>query len=178
MGPGMKSHLLVLVVACLTAGCASSARERLKTLGSPPDGAALRDAVLGETKVTRIDVIPSTRSRLAGAEQVVIATVYDRDGNVLWERSFYTKFYPKGNVWEVSPDMAGKSPAEPGRALPPLVSDPPAGPPDVSWSGAGVAEDGVPSFGADTTGDGQSAATDDGSGSAMLAAGNGGAPAA
>ncbi|MBL8866552.1 MAG: hypothetical protein JNK93_13415 [Planctomycetia bacterium] len=76
----MKSHLLVLVVACLTAGCASSARERLKTLGSPPDGAALRDAVLGETKVTRIDVIPSTRSRLAGAEQVVIATVYDRDG--------------------------------------------------------------------------------------------------
>ncbi len=76
----MNSHFLVLFVACLTAGCATPARERLKTLGSPLDGAALRDAVRGETKVTRIDVIPSTRSRLAGAEQVVIATVYDRDG--------------------------------------------------------------------------------------------------
>lgn len=76
----MKSLFLVLVVACLTAGCASPARERLKTLGSPPDGAALSDAVRGETNVARIDVTPSTRSRLAGAEQVVIATVYDRDG--------------------------------------------------------------------------------------------------
>ena len=120
--------------------------------------------------------INQTMSAGVGEEVTYYRTVYDRDGNVLWERSFYTKFYPKGNVWEVSPDMAGKSPSDPGRALPPLASDPPASPPDVSWSGAGVAEDGVPSFGSDNSG-GQSAATDDGSGSAALA-GNGGAPAA
>ena len=52
-------------------------------------------------------------------------TVYDRSGNLLWERNFYTKFYPQGNIWTVSPDMRGKSPADPSRPLPPL---PPANP--------------------------------------------------
>jgi hypothetical protein len=46
--------------------------------------------------------------------------VRDRDGNLLWERNFYTKFYPTGNTWTVSPDMRGKSPADPSRPLPPL----------------------------------------------------------
>ena len=46
--------------------------------------------------------------------------VRDRDGNLLWERNFYTKFYPTGNTWTVSPDMRGKSPADPNRPLPPL----------------------------------------------------------
>ena len=47
--------------------------------------------------------------------------VYDRNGNLLWERNFYTKYYPRGNVWRVSPDMAGDSPADPDRPLPPVV---------------------------------------------------------
>ncbi len=76
----MKSRFLLLVMVCGAAGCATEARERLKTLGSPPDGAALRDVVRGESKSARIDVTPTTKSRRAGAEQAVIATVYDRDG--------------------------------------------------------------------------------------------------
>ena len=52
-------------------------------------------------------------------------TVYDRNGDLLWERNFYTRFSPQGNVWSVSPDMRGKSPANPSRPLPPL---PPAEP--------------------------------------------------
>lgn len=38
-------------------------------------------------------------------------TVYDRDGNLLWDRTFATMFYPRGNVYKVSPDMVGQSPA-------------------------------------------------------------------
>ena len=54
--------------------------------------------------------------------------VYDRGGELLWERNFYTKFFPKGNVWAVSQDMKGKSPADPHRDLPPLPKEPsPAG---------------------------------------------------
>jgi len=49
--------------------------------------------------------------------------VYARDGSLLREASFYTKYYSSGNVWEVSPDMEGDSPADPDRPLPP-VSEP------------------------------------------------------
>ena len=52
--------------------------------------------------------------------------VYDRDGNLLWERNFYTKYYPRGNVWKVSPDMKGKSPADPDRELPTVEDEPTA----------------------------------------------------
>ncbi|HET8522769.1 MAG TPA: VanW family protein [Thermomicrobiales bacterium] len=38
--------------------------------------------------------------------------VYDRNGNLVLEDNFPTHFYPRGNVWKVSPDMAGKSPAK------------------------------------------------------------------
>jgi vancomycin resistance protein YoaR len=44
--------------------------------------------------------------------------VYDRNGTVVEERNFYTRYYARGNVWTVSPDMAGKSPSDPGRPLP------------------------------------------------------------
>lgn len=37
--------------------------------------------------------------------------VLDRDGNEIENRDFYTHFYPRGNVYQVSPDMAGQSPA-------------------------------------------------------------------
>jgi vancomycin resistance protein YoaR len=55
-----------------------------------------------------------------GEEVTHFRRVTDRAGNLLWERSFYTKFYPRGNVWQVSPDMKGKSPANPDREPPPL----------------------------------------------------------
>lgn len=71
----------------------------------------------GTIKLTTIPTI--------GEEFAHYRTVYDRNGDLLWERNFYTKFYPQGNTWTVSPDMRGKSPAEPGRPLPPL---PPAEP--------------------------------------------------
>jgi vancomycin resistance protein YoaR len=37
--------------------------------------------------------------------------VYDRDGNLIESREFYTRFKGRGNVYQVSPDMAGQSPA-------------------------------------------------------------------
>jgi hypothetical protein len=40
--------------------------------------------------------------------------VYDRDGNLIESREFATHFYPRGNVWKVSPDMKGQSPAADG----------------------------------------------------------------
>ncbi len=46
-----------------------------------------------------------------GEELSQYRIVRDRDGNVLWERSFYTKYFPRGDVWKVSPDMKGESPA-------------------------------------------------------------------
>ena len=55
-----------------------------------------------------------------GEEMTHFRRVLDRDGNLLWERNFYTKYYPKGNLWKVSKDMAGESPADPDRKLPPL----------------------------------------------------------
>lgn len=55
-----------------------------------------------------------------GEEVTHYRTVADRDGNLLWERTFYTKFFPRGNVWVVSPDMKGDSPSDPDRELPPL----------------------------------------------------------
>jgi vancomycin resistance protein YoaR len=58
-----------------------------------------------------------------GEEVTHYRRVTDRAGNLLWERSFYTKFFPRGNVWKVSPDMKGLSPADPDRELPPLPRD-------------------------------------------------------
>lgn len=55
-----------------------------------------------------------------GEEVTHNRTVTDRAGNLLWQRAFYTKFYPRGNVWAVSPDMKGNSPSDPERELPPL----------------------------------------------------------
>ena len=58
-----------------------------------------------------------------GEEYSYYRTVKDSSGEVLWERSFYTKFYPKGNMWKVSPDMKGLSPADPEREIPPLEGE-------------------------------------------------------
>jgi vancomycin resistance protein YoaR len=55
--------------------------------------------------------IQQTEYALSGMEIAYQRTVYDRDGNLLWDRNFATHFYPRGNVYKVSPDMQGQSPA-------------------------------------------------------------------
>jgi vancomycin resistance protein YoaR len=65
-----------------------------------------------------------------GEELSHYRVVRDRNGEVLWERSFYTKYYPRGDVWKVSPDMKGDAPIDPNFKLPPL---PPAGIDSLDW---------------------------------------------
>lgn len=55
--------------------------------------------------------IMQTELAQTGMEIAFQRTVYDRDGNLLWDRTFATLFYPRGNVYKVSPDMRGQSPA-------------------------------------------------------------------
>jgi vancomycin resistance protein YoaR len=59
-----------------------------------------------------------------GEELSHYRVVRDRNGELLWERSYYTKYYPRGDVWKVSPDMKGQAPIDPAFKPPPL---PPAG---------------------------------------------------
>lgn len=47
----------------------------------------------------------------SGMEVAYQRTVFDKDGNQLWDRTFDTYFYSRGNVYKVSPDMRGQSPA-------------------------------------------------------------------
>ena len=50
--------------------------------------------------------------------------VFDRNGKLVREANFYTRYYSRGNVWQVSPDMKGKSPADPDRPIPPPAPPP------------------------------------------------------
>jgi hypothetical protein len=65
-----------------------------------------------------------------GEELNQYRVVKDRDGNVLWERSFYTKYFPRGDIWKVSPDMKGQAPIDPNAKFPPL---PPTGVDSKNW---------------------------------------------
>lgn len=65
-----------------------------------------------------------------GEELTQYRVVKDRNGALLWERSFYTKYYPRGDIWEVSPDMKGQAPIDPNFKFPPL---PPAGIDSKNW---------------------------------------------
>jgi vancomycin resistance protein YoaR len=65
-----------------------------------------------------------------GEELSQYRVVRDRNGEVLWERSFYTKYFPRGDVWKVSPDMKGQAPIDANTKFPPL---PPAGVDSVGW---------------------------------------------
>jgi len=49
-----------------------------------------------------------------GLETNFVRTVYDKNGQVIEERSYYTYFMGRGNVYEVSPDMQGESPGAGG----------------------------------------------------------------
>ncbi|MGI8642652.1 MAG: VanW family protein [Thermomicrobiales bacterium] len=50
-----------------------------------------------------------------GVEVWFTRDVYDRNGTLIESRKFYTLFHSRGNVWQVSPDMKGKSPASTGQ---------------------------------------------------------------
>lgn len=72
-----------------------------------------------------------------GEELSHYRVVRDRNGELLWERSFYTKYFPRGDVWKVSPDMKGKAPIDRDAKFPPL---PPSGIDSIGWfPGADVA---------------------------------------
>jgi hypothetical protein len=63
--------------------------------------------------------------------------VRDRNGELLWERSFYTRYFPSADIWKVSPDMKGQSPIDRDVKFPPL---PPSGVDSIGWfPGAEVA---------------------------------------
>jgi vancomycin resistance protein YoaR len=51
-----------------------------------------------------------------GIDVTFIRHVYDRDGNMIDNREFFTHFYARGNVWKVSPDMQGQSPVSSGES--------------------------------------------------------------
>jgi vancomycin resistance protein YoaR len=73
-----------------------------------------------------------------GEELSHYRVVRDRNGEMLWESSFYTKYFPRGDVWKVSPDMKGQAPIDRDAKFPPL---PPSGVDSVGWvPGAEVAE--------------------------------------
>jgi vancomycin resistance protein YoaR len=65
-----------------------------------------------------------------GEELSHYRVVRDRNGELLWERSFYTKYFPRGDVWKVSKDMKGKAPIDRNAKFPPL---PPSGVDSVGW---------------------------------------------
>jgi vancomycin resistance protein YoaR len=72
-----------------------------------------------------------------GEELSHYRVVRDRTGELLWERIFYTRYFPRGDVWKVSPDMKGQAPIDRDAKLPPL---PPAGVDSIGWyPGAEVA---------------------------------------
>ena len=65
-----------------------------------------------------------------GEELSHYRVVRDRNGELLWERSFYTKYFPRGDLWKVSLDMKGKAPIDREAKFPPL---PPAGIDSIGW---------------------------------------------
>ncbi len=58
--------------------------------------------------------IKHTEAPQEGLEVYFIRDVYSRDGELLFSDPYYTTFHSRGNVYKVSPDMEGKSPAAGG----------------------------------------------------------------
>lgn len=90
--------------------------------------------VLGPKEVIDDELDPGTVSLAQtagiGEELSHRRVVRDRNGDLLWERTFYTKYYPRGDIWSVSPDMKGQAPIDPSYQFPPL---PPAGIDSIGW---------------------------------------------
>jgi vancomycin resistance protein YoaR len=100
------------------------------TVDSQGPRAGAKFQVLRDQEIVDPELEPGTIKLtsipMVGEEFGHFRAVYDRNGDLLWERNFYTKFYPQGNIWTVSPDMRGKSPADPSRPPPPLPPSEPA----------------------------------------------------
>jgi len=68
-----------------------------------------------DLEIVKDDLPPGTMQQteypLDGYEAAFIRILKDKNGNVIAEREFYTRFQGRGNVWQVSPDMQGQSPA-------------------------------------------------------------------
>ena len=71
-----------------------------------------------DVEVVKDDLPPGTIQQTEwpqdGLETNFVRTVKNAKGEVIDERNFYTYFKGRGNVYEVSPDMAGQSPAAGG----------------------------------------------------------------
>src|SRR5919107_3933009 len=65
-----------------------------------------------------------------GEELSHYRVVRDRNGELLWERSFYTRYFPSADIWKVSPDMKGQAPIDRDVKFPPL---PPSGIDSIGW---------------------------------------------
>jgi vancomycin resistance protein YoaR len=93
-----------------------------------------KSQMLSPQEVVDPDLDPGTvvESQAAGIGEELsqYRVVRDRNGNVLWERSFYTKYFPRGEVWKVSSDMKGQAPIDADFKAPPL---PPAGVDGKTW---------------------------------------------
>ncbi len=55
--------------------------------------------------------VSQTEWPLDSSEATFVRDVYGPDGKLLYSREFHTSFRGRGNVFQVSPDMAGQSPA-------------------------------------------------------------------
>ncbi len=55
--------------------------------------------------------VTQTEWPLDSSEATFVRDVYGPDGKLLYSREFHTSFRGRGNVFQVSPDMAGQSPA-------------------------------------------------------------------
>jgi hypothetical protein len=93
-----------------------------------------KSQMLPPQEVVDTELDPGTviESQVAGIGEEIsqYRVVRDRDGNVLWERSFYTKYFARGDVWKVSADMKGQAPIDADFKAPPL---PPAGVDSKTW---------------------------------------------
>jgi hypothetical protein len=104
---------------------------QIETVG-PTWGA--KSQMLPPQEVVDPDLAPGTvvlnQAAGIGEELSHYRTVRDRDGNVLWEGNFYTKYFPRSEVWNVSEDMKGQAPIDHDAKFPPL---PPAGVDGKAW---------------------------------------------
>jgi vancomycin resistance protein YoaR len=97
--------------------------------------------MLAPQEVVDAELDPGTVSLVQvaaiGEELSHYRVVRDRNGELLWERSFYTRYFPSANIWKVSPDMKGQAPIDRDVKFPPL---PPSGVDSIGWfPGAEVA---------------------------------------
>jgi len=72
----------------------------------------------GDVEVVKDDLpagtVQQSEYALEGIDVIFTREVLDRDGNDVETRDFYSHYYPRGNVYQVSPDMQGLSPAGSG----------------------------------------------------------------